>query len=248
MAQEIEKNTIKMRREWRDHPAFDKETYSRMDAWGWIIENALWKDGVVSVDGSPIPLKRGQLSYSIRYLAEKWKWGKSSVHRFMKHLKKWDMADTESGTRQIVITVCNYDKYQLIPNYKRDTSGTQTDTTEGQERDKSGTNKNVGNEGNDSLFGDTPKKPRGAKKKSEGTRLSQDWELSEKNLEHAKSKGMTTARANADAEKFKNHWLSKSGDTAIKVDWDAAWRMWVAKSIEMNPLPKEDRPWSPFNA
>jgi hypothetical protein len=153
---EIETNKVSMKRGWRDHSAFEGDPYSRMDAWGWIIENALWKDLVVSVNGSPVPLKRGQLSYSTRYLAEKWKWGKSSVARFLKHLKKWDMADTESGTGQMIITVCNYDKYQLIPKYKRDTSGTATDTQAGQERDKGGTNKNVsknvGNVGNENII------------------------------------------------------------------------------------------------
>jgi hypothetical protein len=148
--------TIRMKRNWREHPAFSGEAYSRMDAWGWIVENALWKDGVVSVNGSPRPLMRGQLSYSIRFLADKFKWGKSSVARFLKHLQKWDMVQYETGTGQVVITVCNYNRYQLSPGYGRDTVGTEKDTQAGQERDTSGTKKNEGNEGNEIRTPPTP--------------------------------------------------------------------------------------------
>ena len=130
-----------MARGWRDHVFFEGETYSRMDAWGWLIENALWRDGVVNVNKSPVPLKRGQLAYSIRYLGVKWGWAKTNVERFLKHLKKWDMVQCETGTGFSIITICNYDVYQPGRGSDRDTSGTQTGTEAGQRRDRGGTNK-----------------------------------------------------------------------------------------------------------
>lgn len=139
-----------MERGWMDHPAFRGEPYTRAQAWCWLIENAAWKPHRVLVGGKIITLNRGQLSYSIRYLATAWDWRRSRVDRFIKNLVAETMVDTRcsktgtaSGTAQNVITICNYDKYQ----YREEPSGTANGTMLGQQRDSSGTNKNKGNKG-----------------------------------------------------------------------------------------------------
>jgi hypothetical protein len=140
-----------MARGWMDHPVFRGERYTRAQAWLWLIENATWKPHKVLVDGKIITLKRGQLSFSIRYLATAWDWRKSRVDRFLKNLVAETMVDTRcsktgtaSGTAQNVITICNYDKYQR----RSSTSGTGIGTMLGQQRDSSGTNKKKGKKGN----------------------------------------------------------------------------------------------------
>ena len=139
-----------MERGWMDHPAFRGERYTRAQAWVWLIENATWKQHRVLVDGKIITLKRGQLSYSTRYLAGAWDWSKSRVDRFLRNLVAETMVNTRcsksgtaSGTAQNVITICNYDRYQ----HRNSTSGTGAGTMLGQQRDSSGTNKNKGNKG-----------------------------------------------------------------------------------------------------
>lgn len=133
-----------MARRWMDHPLFRGERYTKAQAWLWLIENATWKPCRVSVDGKIITLNRGQLSFSIRYLATAWDWRRSRVDRFLKNLVAETMVDTRcskigtaSGTAQNVITICNYDKYQR----RNSTSGTGGGTMLGQQRDSSGTNK-----------------------------------------------------------------------------------------------------------
>jgi hypothetical protein len=140
-----------MARGWMDHPVFRGERYTRAQAWLWLIENATWKPHKVLVDGKIITLKRGQLSYSVRYLAAAWSWRRSRVDRFLKILVAETMVDTRcsktgtaSGTAQNVITICNYDKYQR----RSSTSGTGIGTMLGQQRDSSGTNKKKGKKGN----------------------------------------------------------------------------------------------------
>lgn len=140
-----------MERGWMDHPAFRGERYTRAQAWVWLIEKAAWKPRRVLVDGKIITLKRGQLSYSTRYLGAAWDWSKSRVDRFLRNLVAETMVNTRcsktgtvSGTAQNVITICNYDKYQ----YRDQPSGTANGTRAGQQRDSSGTNKNKGNKGN----------------------------------------------------------------------------------------------------
>ncbi len=90
-------------------------------AWQWMIADAAhtprdhrgaW--GVVSVE-------RGQLVASVRILASRWRWSKSSVARFLGRLKRDGMialkkCGTASGTpvahEITIITICNYNSFQ----------------------------------------------------------------------------------------------------------------------------------------
>lgn len=124
-----------------DHPMFrSTKPFSKREAWWWLISEARWKDGAVFIDGRRRPLKRGQVAHSIRFIADKWKWPKSNVSRFLDTLKSETMIDTEIGTGQTIITICNYDKFQRVSlpdrdtnqDANRDTNGTAA----GQQRDK----------------------------------------------------------------------------------------------------------------
>ena len=135
----IDRGHYQMHRGWQDHPVFGKKPYDERGAWEWLIAYAAHGATTVAVNGEPVELQRGQLCYSVRFLAERWRWSKSRVHRFLQKFAKWDMIQicaktgTESGTGVTLITVCNYNDYQT----PRKKAGQQ----EGQERDSSGTNK-----------------------------------------------------------------------------------------------------------
>ena len=101
-----------MARGWMDHPMFRGERYTKAQAWCWLIENAVWKRHRISLGGKELFLRRGQLSYSTRYMAEAWVWNESKVRRFLRLLKKWSNIDAVTDAGQTVITICNYDKYQ----------------------------------------------------------------------------------------------------------------------------------------
>lgn len=47
-----------MHRGWQENPIFDREEYSRRDAWVWLIENATWKPSRTRVKGEMIDLDR----------------------------------------------------------------------------------------------------------------------------------------------------------------------------------------------
>ncbi|WP_343358278.1 YdaU family protein [Bartonella schoenbuchensis] len=57
-----------------------------------------------------------------------------------------------------------------------------------------------------------------------GCRLPHDFEP---DLEYAIDKGLTHDEASLEFEKFKNYWLAKSGQGAIKKDWKLTWYNWV---------------------
>lgn len=120
-----------------DHPELDSdEPFSRREAWIWLISEAAWKPCRVRVGEVRVNLRRGQLAHSIRFMADKWRWSKSAVARFLDILKTGTMIGTESGTGVTVITICNYDEYQRVSLPDRDTSGTATGTAAGQQRDR----------------------------------------------------------------------------------------------------------------
>lgn len=66
------------------------------------------------------------------------------------------------------------------------------------------------------------------------TRLPIDWALPPEWLQWALAEfpGMPERFATAEAAKFKDFWLGKSGKDGTKNDWQATWRNWVRKAVE----------------
>lgn len=148
-----------MHRGWRDNEIFKGE-FSRADAWVWLIENACWKPTRTRIKGDAVELQRGELTFSVRFLAKQWGWSKSRVDRFLDDLRAESMIKTRSkigtgcdqkaGHGQSIITICNYAKYQDKESDARDNSGTNSGTCAGQQRDK----EEQGNNKTNNLRGD----------------------------------------------------------------------------------------------
>lgn len=102
-------------RGWLDIPALDgeREPYCRRAAWVWLVEHARWQDGEANVVGKTVRLLRGQLSFSLRYLANAWRWEESRVRRFLARLVTDKMILSCCDAGQTILTVCNYDAYQV---------------------------------------------------------------------------------------------------------------------------------------
>lgn len=103
-----------------EHSAFAAEPFTEREAWLWIVSEAGWTDRSVRLGKGydTVELKRGQLTHSLRFMADKWDWKKDRVARFLKMLEKRDMIATHSETGQTVITVCNYEKFQDFDEYR----------------------------------------------------------------------------------------------------------------------------------
>lgn len=63
-----------------------------------------------------------------------------------------------------------------------------------------------------------------------GTRLSEDWFLPVEWGQWALSEGWAEPGIRAEADKFKDHWISKAGRDGTKRDWQATWRNWMRNS------------------
>lgn len=111
----------------------------------WLIASAVWKPVRVRVDGKDIDLERGQCCYTISYLAEAWECVKSTAHARLRQFIKNGFIRTELRTGLTVITVCEYDKYQIDPNEPRTEDRTLPERSPNGVR----TNKKEGNKGNE---------------------------------------------------------------------------------------------------
>jgi len=71
-----------------------------------------------------------------------------------------------------------------------------------------------------------------ASPKKIGSRISTDWSLPSEWRDWAVGQGMSEAAAEAQAERFRDYWLGKTGKDGAKADWLATWRNWVRKALE----------------
>lgn len=76
--------------------------------------------------------------------------------------------------------------------------------------------------------GEVARAPRSAR----ATRLPADFELTEQRRAIAQKEGAEPEREFA---RFTDHWRAASGANARKHDWDAAWRNWCRKALDMKP-------------
>lgn len=68
-----------------------------------------------------------------------------------------------------------------------------------------------------------------------GSRLPADWDPGQSGFAFAASQGLANGAATAELAKFRDHWAAKTGKDATKADWQAAWRNWCRRAVEMRP-------------
>jgi len=71
--------------------------YSEREAFAYLMEEAAYKPKIREVDGMAIPIQRGQLIGSYRFLAEAWGWKKDKVKRFLNKLQRHRVIDMSSN-------------------------------------------------------------------------------------------------------------------------------------------------------
>jgi hypothetical protein len=91
---------------------------------------ANFKDSYIRRRGVRVNLLRGDLGLSYRELASRWKWSLGKVQRFLEELKNDLQIDTRTDTEGVtvsnVISITNYDKYQLNDTENDTETGTET--------------------------------------------------------------------------------------------------------------------------
>jgi hypothetical protein len=122
-----------------EHPLLQDSDYFR--AWVWLLSEAAWRPRRVRITNGRaseiIEIGRGQLTHSRSYMARAWRWSEKRVRTFLNRLKSDGMIDTQAGPHQTIITICNYDVYQIAA----DAEGRQTGQQTGRQRASKGPEK-----------------------------------------------------------------------------------------------------------
>jgi hypothetical protein len=139
------RNVFAVARSIWDDGDFAPEPFTEREAWMWLVSAAAWKDIRARGNAGAVDLKRGEFSFATRFLAEKWKWSKSRVDRFIQRIEnRGSIRDTSRDNAKIYL-VSKYNEYQVVGLPKRDSErDTQRDdsgTRAGQQRDKEETGK-----------------------------------------------------------------------------------------------------------
>ena len=109
----------------------EERCYSRFEAWLYLIKEAKIEDTKLYLASSVFIVKRGQLSVSLRFLAQAFGWSKNRVSSYLKLLQDDNMIEvgTSKGTAQTLITICNYEAYNNLNQITGQQKGQRRDST-----------------------------------------------------------------------------------------------------------------------
>lgn len=97
------------------------EAYDRRSAWIDLLLLANHSNKTIVFDGHKMVIERGQYLTSIRKLSERWRWSKDRTVRYISLLEELEMIHRDSNTKRTLITIINYDVYQVSQDTNKDT-------------------------------------------------------------------------------------------------------------------------------
>jgi len=125
---------IKLYRASFDNQLYFKEKFTDWQAWVDLLLLANHKDGYFKCRGVRVYIKRGQVGFSTKTLAKRWKWSAGKVLRFISFLEQDSVSQisTQKNNITTLITILNYNNYQangIADNTASSaTNGSQTET------------------------------------------------------------------------------------------------------------------------
>ena len=102
-----------MNRAMFEHPIFCGKP-ERIAVWAWIISTAAWKDTRQDADGKTVMIKRGQVLTSYRQISSATGVGVQVIRTLIERLQSESAINTDTNNGRILITLCNYEKYQSV--------------------------------------------------------------------------------------------------------------------------------------
>jgi uncharacterized protein YdaU (DUF1376 family) len=78
-----------------------------------------------------------------------------------------------------------------------------------------------------------------------GTRLSEDWKLSDHDRLVATEEGLSELDIAREAKIFRDYWISVAGSKGVHLDWSATWRNWVRRTADRRgiaPIARSEMP------
>ena len=107
---------------WKEKP-FDKS-----HAWIDLLILANYAPSSFWVRGCEIKVERGQLAWSIERLSDRWGWDRKKVMRFLDGLESVQQIGQQKNNVTTLITIINYDQYQVNGTAERTAERTASGT------------------------------------------------------------------------------------------------------------------------
>ena len=118
---------IKIHRQIREWTFCKGQPFTWGQAWLDLLLLANHEEGNICVRGNIIPIKRGQVGWSMQRLQKEWGRSQFWVIRFLTMLETSGQIELQKNNLSSVITIINYEKYQM----KREQTDEQTDEQKG---------------------------------------------------------------------------------------------------------------------
>lgn len=88
----------------------------RIAVWIWLLDNAAYQDTPHDIGGKEVMIRRGQVAVSQRRLAEETGVSRQVIRTFLGLLQSSRMVNPDPTHGKTIITICNYEKYQVSGN------------------------------------------------------------------------------------------------------------------------------------
>jgi len=135
---------VKLWREQFNHEISERKPWCDGYAWSYLYSRANFRPTIVNFRNQYIHVERGQFVTSKSKLQVLFGWSKKRVNSFLTSLEVGGMSTTRTTNRFIIITICNYGKFQSTEDEKGSAEG----PTESQQR---ATDKNEKKEKNNNM-------------------------------------------------------------------------------------------------
>lgn len=135
---------IKLHRQIKEHWLYQEQRkFTKFEAWIDILLEVNHKDNKFLLGSELVEVKRGQTITSIRQLCDRWGWSNTKVTQFLKMLEADGMVTYKSDSKKTVLTVDNYEVYQVsgdeettVKRRRNDGETTQKHTNKNEKNEK----------------------------------------------------------------------------------------------------------------
>jgi hypothetical protein len=135
---------IKLHRQLQDFPQWTSEKFTRSHAWVDLLLLANHSYSFYYIRGNKVEVFRGEIARSEDWFAERWKWSRGKLGRYLKTLQTEQQIEIIKTGIINKIKILNYDFYQ-----EKDDRQYSRQTTERRQKDIYNNDKNINNVNND---------------------------------------------------------------------------------------------------
>jgi len=136
---------IALHRKIIENEFYFSERFTRSQAWIDLLLLATHSEKTTYIRGIEVKLNAGELCYSQKSLADRWKWNFKTVKKYLKILQNREMVETKTNNVTTIISIKNWHIYQFLRN-KTVKEGLKYGEQDGELKEsKRETNNNVNN-------------------------------------------------------------------------------------------------------